>query len=75
VSIDVGVGAGFFSRDQYGAQNFGGPVQIVGTAGILVNPIPHAYAGLRVQHFSDAGIYGSNSLGVDMYIVEAGYRF
>ena len=75
VSVDVGVGVGFFSRDKFGAQDFGGPVQIVGTAGILVNPIPHAYAGLRVQHFSDAGVYGPNSLGVDMYIVEAGYRF
>lgn len=75
VSIDVGAGAGFFSRDQYGVQDFGGPVQIVATAGILVSPIPHAYAGFRVQHFSDAGVYGPNSLGVDMYIVEAGYKF
>lgn len=75
VSFDAGVGVGFFSRDKYGAQDFGGPVQIVATAGILVNPISHAYAGFRVQHFSDAGVYGPNSLGVDMYIVEAGYRF
>jgi hypothetical protein len=75
VSLDVGVGLGFFSRDNYGNQDFGGPVQIVATAGIVVNPIPHGYAGFRVQHFSDAGVYGPNSLGVDMYIVEAGYRF
>lgn len=75
VSIDAGVGLGFFTRDQYGVQDFGGPVQIVATVGILVNPISHAYAGFRVQHFSDAGVYGPNSLGVDMYIVEAGYRF
>ena len=75
VSVDVGVGLGVFSRDKFGAQDFGGPVQIVATAGIVVNPIPHAYAGFRVQHFSDAGVYGPNSLGVDMYIVEAGYRF
>lgn len=75
VSMDVGVGAGFFSRDTYGVQDFGGPVQIVATAGAQVNPIAHAYAGFRLQHFSDAGLYGSSSLGVDMYIVEAGYRF
>jgi lipid A 3-O-deacylase PagL len=75
VSIDAGVGLGFFTRDKYGVQDFGGPVQIVATAGILVSPISHAYAGFRVQHFSDAGVYGPNSLGVDMYIVEAGYKF
>jgi hypothetical protein len=50
-------------------------VQIVATAGARVNPFSHAYAGFRVQHFSDAGLYGSSSLGVDMYIVELGYRF
>lgn len=75
VSIDAGAGAGFFSRDKFGIQDFGGPVQIVATVGIQVNPISHAYAGFRLQHFSDAGIYGPHTLGVDMYIVEVGYRF
>ena len=75
VILDMGAGAGFFSRYKFGEQNFGGPVQIVATIGVRVNPLPHAYAGFRVQHFSDAGMYGSSSLGVDMYIVEAGYKF
>lgn len=75
VSLDVGVGLGFFSRYHFGAQDFGGPVQIVATTGITVNPVAHAYAGFRAQHFSDAGVYGPNALGVDMYIVELGYRF
>ena len=75
VSFDVGAGLGFFPQYKFGEQNFGGPVQIVATAGITVNPVAHAYAGIRAQHFSDAGVYGPNSLGVDMYIVEIGYRF
>lgn len=75
VTFDIGVGAGFFSNHKFGVQDFGGPVQIVATAGVRVNPIPHAYTGFRVQHFSDAGLYGSSSLGVDMYIIELGYRF
>lgn len=75
VSLDVGAGAGFFSRYKFGAQDFGGPVQIVATAGIGVNPFAHAYAGFRIQHFSDARVYGPSALGVDMYIVEFGYRF
>jgi len=75
VSLDVGVGAGFFSKYKFGAQDFGGPVQIVATVGIRVNPLAHAYAGFRVQHFSDARVYGPSALGVDMYLVEFGYRF
>jgi len=75
VSLDVGAGAGFFSKYKFGAQDFGGPVQIVATVGIRVNPLTHAYAGFRVQHFSDARVYGPSALGVDMYLVEFGYRF
>jgi hypothetical protein len=75
VSLDVGAGAGFFSKYKFGAQDFGGPVQIVATTGITFNPLAHAYAGFRLQHFSDARVYGPSALGVDMYLVEFGYRF
>ena len=75
VTFDAGAGAGFFSNYKFGVQDFGGPVQIVATTGVRVNPFSHAYTGFRLQHFSDAGLYGSSSLGVDMYIVELGYRF
>lgn len=75
VSIDAGGGIGFFGRDRYGAQDFGGHVQLVLTAALQIHPISHAFAGFRLQHFSDAGIYGSDSLGLDLYIIEVGYRF
>ena len=75
VSLDAGIGIGLFPTYHFGAQNFGGPVQIVGTAGIGFNVWSHAYAGFRVQHFSDAGIYGPNTLGADMYLFEIAYRF
>jgi hypothetical protein len=75
VTFDTGVGAGFFNNYKFGVQDFGGPVQIIATAGVRVNPFSHAFAGFRAQHFSDAGLYGSSSLGVDMYIVELGYQF
>jgi hypothetical protein len=75
VSVDAGAGAGFFSNYKFGEQDFGGPVQLTATMGVLINPFSHAYTGFRVQHFSDAGLYRSSSLGVDMYIVEVGYRF
>lgn len=75
VSIDVGLGPGFFSNHQFGSQDIGGPVQIIGTAGVGFDPLPGLHAGYRFQHFSDAEIYGSSSLGVDMHLIELGYRF
>ena len=75
VTFDAGAGAGFFSNYTFREQDFGGPVQIVATVGVRINPFSHAYTGFRAQHFSDTGLYGPSSLGVDMYIVEAGYRF
>ncbi len=75
VTFDAGVGAGLFSNHTFGVQDLGGPAQIVATLGAQVSPFSRASAGLRIQHFSDAGLYGTSSLGVDMYIVELGYRF
>jgi hypothetical protein len=75
VSIDAGAGAGFFSNYKFGEQDFGGPVQLSATMGVRINPFSHAYTGFRFQHFSDAGLYGPSSLGVDLYLVELGYRF
>jgi hypothetical protein len=75
VAVDVGMGAGFFSNYKFGVQDFGGPAQIVGTAGIGFNLLPGFHTGYRFQHFSDAGLYGGNSLGVDMHILEIAYRF
>jgi hypothetical protein len=75
MTLDIGGGVGFFSRDTFGRQDLGGPIQAIATVGIQVHPFAHAYAGFRVQHFSDAGIYGASGLGVDMYLVEIGYRF
>jgi lipid A 3-O-deacylase len=75
VSLDAGAGLGFFGRDKYGTQDFGGHVQVVATTALQIHPISHAFAGFRLQHFSDAGLYGSDALGVDLFIVEVGYRF
>ena len=75
VSIDVGAGLGFLGREKYSTQEFGGHVQFVLTTALQIHPISHAFAGFRLQHFSDAGLYGSESLGFDLYIIEVGYRF
>lgn len=75
LSVDAGPGLGFFTNHKFGVQNFGGPAQIIATAGIGLDPFPLFHADYRFQHFSDAGVYGPTSLGVDMHIIELGYRF
>jgi hypothetical protein len=75
VTLDAGIGAGLFPKYTFGTQTFGGPVQIVATIGVGFKVLPHGYAGFRLQHFSDATLYGESSLGADMYIVELAYRF
>ena len=75
VSFDAGAGVGVFSRHQFGSQDFGGPAQFVATIGIRFSPFTHSYADFHLLHFSDAGLYGSNSLGVDLYLFEVGYKF
>lgn len=75
VTIDVGLGAGFFGRHKYGVQNFGGPVQIIATTGIGFLLHQTFFAGYRFQHFSDATVYGSDSLGADMHLTEVSYLF
>jgi hypothetical protein len=75
VTVDVGAGGGLFSRYKFGAQDFGGPAQIVGTIGFGLNLIADCYTGYRFQHFSDAGAYGPTSLGVDIHMFELNYRF
>ena len=48
VSFDAGAGVGFFSRQKFGEQDFGGPVQLSATMGARINPFSHAYAGLSI---------------------------
>ena len=74
-SIEAGIGLGLFGRATYGPQDFGGHVQCVLTTALQIHPLSQAFTGFRLQHFSDAGLYGSHSLGVDLYIIEVGYRF
>ena len=75
ISFDAGAGVGVFSRHQFGSQDFGGPAQFIAAIGIRFSPFTHSYAGFRLLHFSDAGLYGSGSLGVDLFVVEVGYKF
>lgn len=75
VSIDLGGGGALLSETKYGVQDFGGPFQFVGTTGIRFLLYQSLITGYRFQHFSDATIYGDDSRGVDMHLLELSYRF
>jgi len=75
VSIDVGTGPTFFSNYKFGGQDFGGPVQIVGTLGAGFKFLPGFFTEYRLQHCSDAGAYGPYKAGVDMHLLEINFRF
>jgi hypothetical protein len=75
ISIDVGKGPAFFSNYKFAGQDFGGPIQIVGSVGAGFIFIPKFFAEYRLQHFSDAGAYGPYKAGVNMHLFEINFRF
>lgn len=75
LSLDVGGGAALLSDYKYGSQNFGGPVQYVWTWGVTSRILGPLGLGYHFQHYSDAGMYGSDSRGVDLHLFEISYWF
>src|SRR5690349_11127400 len=67
VSIDVGTGPAFFSNYKFGGQDFGGPLQIVGTVGAGFNFLSGLFTEYRLHHCSDADAYGPYKAGVNMH--------
>jgi hypothetical protein len=75
LSLDGGVGVAVLARHEFGEQDFGGPIQIVLTFGLRV-PVARPLAiGYRMQHISDARIYGDKGNGADLHMLELTYTF
>ena len=64
-TLDFGAGLAFISAHRYAQQDFGGPLQGALTFGV----------GYRFLHYSDWGVYGPSSIGVDFHMIEFSYRF
>ncbi len=73
--IDIGAGAALLSKSRFGTQDFGGPFQFALTVGVAVPIYKQWGVGYRFLHYSDAGINGSNTVGVDNHMLEIYYRF
>jgi len=72
--LDIGAGGALFSRHHFGAQDFGGPFQFALTLGISAPLYKKMGIGYRFLHYSDAGVNGSDTTGVDFHMIEFSYR-
>ncbi len=75
ISINGGPGLAYVSREKYGDQDLGGPIQIVGQGGLTYYVTDHIGIGWRFHHISDAGMWGSDNRGVDVNLFELTYKF
>ncbi|GJL55164.1 MAG: hypothetical protein NPIRA02_22960 [Nitrospirales bacterium] len=75
MSINGGPGLAYVSREKYGRQDLGGPIQIVGQGGLTYYVTDHVGIGWRFHHISDAGMWGSDNRGVDVNLFELTYKF
>jgi hypothetical protein len=75
ISIDIGGGGALVTEYKFQNQNFGGPFQFVWTFGATSRFAGPFGVGYHFQHFSDAGMYGSDARGVDMHLFELTYWF
>jgi hypothetical protein len=74
-TFDAGIGTALLSRHRFAQQDFGGHGQFALTAGIGV-PIGGRFGiGYRFVHYSDAGLYGGDTIGADFHMLEVTYRF
>jgi hypothetical protein len=74
-TFDFGAGLALISEHRYAQQDFGGPLQGALTFGAGIPLYRQLGVGYRFQHYSDAGAYGPDSIGVDFHMVEFTYRF
>ena len=73
-TLDLGAGGALFSRHRFGSQDFGGSFQFALTLGVGVPLYENLRLGYRFLHYSDAGVHGSDTTGVDFHMIEFSYR-
>lgn len=70
----AGISPTIISRDNYGDEDLGGPVQFTSHAGLALRVYRGMSLGYRFQHMSNAGLYNHNP-GLNLHMVEFGWWF
>ena len=73
--LDLGIGGALLSRHRFEEQDYGGAFQFALTAGVTVPIYKKLQIGYRFMHYSDGAVHGSDTTGVDLHMIEFGYRY
>lgn len=73
--VDLGAGLALLTEHRYEQQDYGGPLQFALTLGVGVPVAQRVGLGYRFLHYSDAGIYGPDTIGADFHMVEMMVRY
>jgi hypothetical protein len=75
-AFEAGAGLGLFTKWEYGTvEDFGGPVQFMLDLGFNFRVTKRLGLGYRIQHWSDASLWGTDNRGVEMHLFEITYRY
>jgi hypothetical protein len=74
VEISMGINPSIISKHKFGDENLGGPIQFTSHIGLNLILTNHYSIGYRLQHMSNGVLYEHNP-GVNMHMIEVGYRF
>jgi lipid A 3-O-deacylase len=74
IDISMGINPTIISQHKFGDENLGGPIEFTSHIGINFNLGRRFTIGYRLQHMSNAVLYKHNP-GLNMHMLEAGYRF
>ena len=72
--LKAGVSPTFISKDNYGEEDLGGPVQFTSHIGLAAEAYRGLSVGYRLQHMSNAGLYDHNP-GLNLHMLEVSWRF
>jgi len=71
-SLYTGVSAALLSQNEFGKQDFGGPLQFLSHLGIRYQLSRHLAVSYQIQHMSNGHIYSSNP-SMDLHIFKLSY--
>jgi len=75
LNLELSGGIALFPDYRMGDEDFGGPLQFTFGVGIGVHLFKHVGLGYRIQHFSDAALWGWDNRGGETQLFELSYRF
>jgi hypothetical protein len=74
LDISIGLNPTIISKHKFGDEDLGGPIQFNSYIGLNFNFAEYFSIGYRLQHMSNGSFYEQNP-GVNMHMIEVGYRF